>query len=80
MGGAELFPAGQGGAKKRVNRLIQKFDNSASIVIEIFEVHYDVLIKEKKFILTFYKGISVNKIVTIYTQSQMKRSSYSFLL
>ena len=56
MCGAELFPAGRGGAgrgqksagrggaKERVNRLIQKFDNSAYIVMEIFVVYYDVLI------------------------------------
>ena len=54
MCGAELFPAGRGqksagrgGAKERVNRLIQKFDNSAYIVMEIFVVYYDVLINEK---------------------------------
>ena len=58
MCGAELFPAGRGGvgrgqksagrggAKERVNRLIQKFDNSAYIVMEIFVVYYDVLINE----------------------------------
>ena len=38
--------AGRGGAKERVNRLIQKFDNSAYIVMEIFVVYYDVLINE----------------------------------
>ena len=32
----------RGGAKKRANRLIQKFNKSAYIVIEIFVVHYDV--------------------------------------
>ena len=36
----------RGGAKERVNRLIQKFDKSAYIVIEIFVVYYDVLINE----------------------------------
>ena len=65
MCGAELFPAGRGGArtkirgagrgegenprggaKERVNWLIQKFDNSACIVMEIFVVYYDVLINE----------------------------------
>ena len=46
MCGAELFPAGRGGAKERVNRLIQKFDKSAYIVMEIFVVYYDVLINE----------------------------------
>ena len=34
------------GAKERVNRPIQKFDNSAYIVMEIFVVYYDVLINE----------------------------------
>ena len=38
--------AGRGGAKERVNRLIQKFDKSAYIVMEIFVVYYDVLINE----------------------------------
>ena len=38
--------AGRGGAKERVNRLIQKFENSAYIVMEIFVVYYDVLINE----------------------------------
>ena len=53
MCGAELFPAWRGedenprgGAKKCVNRLIQKFDKSAQIVMEIFVVYYDVLINE----------------------------------
>ena len=58
MCGAELFPAGRGGARTKirgarrggakecVNRLIQKFDNSAYIVMEIFVVYYDVLINE----------------------------------
>ena len=36
----------RGGAKERVNRLIQKFDKSAYIVMEIFVVYYDVLINE----------------------------------
>ena len=36
----------RGGAKERVNRLIQKFENSAYIVMEIFVVYYDVLINE----------------------------------
>ena len=36
----------RGGAKKRINRLIQKFDKSAYIVMEIFIVYYDVLINE----------------------------------
>ena len=51
--GRGFFPAERGedknprgGAKERVNRLIQKFDKSAQIVIEIFVVHYDVLINE----------------------------------
>ena len=38
--------AGRGGAKERVNRLIQKFDKSAYIVMEIFVVYNDVLINE----------------------------------
>ena len=38
--------AGRGGAKERVNRLIQKFGKSAYIVMEIFVVYYDVLINE----------------------------------
>ena len=38
--------AGRGGAKECVNRLIQKFENSAYIVMEIFVVYYDVLINE----------------------------------
>ena len=53
MGRAELFPAGRGedenprgGAKERVNRLIQKFNNSVYIVMEIFVVYYDILINE----------------------------------
>ena len=46
-GGAFSSGAGQGGAKERVNRLIQKFDKSAYIVMEIFIVYYDVLINEK---------------------------------
>ena len=53
MGGAELFPAGRGkgenprgGAKERVNQLIQKFVKSVKIVMEIFVVFYDVLINE----------------------------------
>ena len=37
---------GRGGAKKRVNPLIQKFDKSAYIVMEIFVVYNDVLINE----------------------------------
>ena len=47
-GGAKvkIRGAGRGGAKERVNRLIQKFDNSAYIVMEIFVVYYDVLINE----------------------------------
>ena len=45
-GGAFSSGAGQGGAKERVNRLIQKFDKSAYIVMEIFVVYYDVLINE----------------------------------
>ena len=62
MGGAENFPAGQGegenprgGAgrgKKHINWLIQKFDKSAWIVIEIFLVHYDVLKGKGKHILS----------------------------
>ena len=36
----------RGGAKERVNRLIQKFDKSAYIVMEIFVVYYDVLKNE----------------------------------
>ena len=36
----------RGGAKERVNRLIQKFDKSAYIVMEIFVVYNDVLINE----------------------------------
>ena len=36
----------RGGAKERVNRLDQKFDKSAYIVMEIFVVYYDVLINE----------------------------------
>ena len=58
MCGAELFPAGRGGAgrgqksagrggaKERVNQLIQKSDKKAYIVMEIFIVYYDVLINE----------------------------------
>ena len=45
-GGAFSSGAGRGGAKERVNRLIQKFDKSAYIVMEIFVVYYDVLINE----------------------------------
>ena len=45
-GGAFSGGAGRGGAKERVNRLIQKFDKSAYIVMEIFVVYYDVLINE----------------------------------
>ena len=45
-GGAFSSGAGRGGAKERVNRLIQKFENSAYIVMEIFVVYYDVLINE----------------------------------
>ena len=52
-GGAELFPAGRGedenlrgGAKKRVNQLIWKFDKSAYIVTGGFVLQYGVLIKE----------------------------------
>ena len=52
MYGAANFPAGRGGAKKRVNRLIKKFDKSAQIVIDIFVVHYDVLIKKN--IISFH--------------------------
>ena len=37
---------GRGGAKERVNQLIQKFDKSAYIVMEIFVVYIDVLINE----------------------------------
>ena len=59
MCGAELFPAGwgedenprggqgRGGAKKRVNQLIKKFDKSAYIVTGGFVLQYGVLIKEK---------------------------------
>ena len=53
MGEAEHSPAGwgedenqRGGAKKRVNRLIQKFGKSAKIFIDIFVVYYDLLINE----------------------------------
>ena len=53
MGGAELFPAGRGenenprgGAKKRVNQLIWKFDKIALIVTGGFVLQYGVLIKE----------------------------------
>ena len=45
-GGAFSSGAGRGGAKERVNQLIQKFDKSACIVMEIFVVYYDVLINE----------------------------------
>ena len=47
-GGAKvkIREAGRGGAKERVNWLIQKFDKSAYIVMEIFVVYYDVLINE----------------------------------
>ena len=45
-GGAFSSGAGRGGAKERVNRLIQKFNKSAYIVMEIFVVYYDVLINE----------------------------------
>ena len=45
--------AGRGGAKKRVNRLIQKFENSAYIVMEIFVVYYDVLINKTIISSTF---------------------------
>ena len=38
--------AGRGGAKEPVNRLIQKFEKSAYIIMEIFVVYYDVLINE----------------------------------
>ena len=34
------------GAKKPVNQLIQKFNKSAYIVMQIFVVYYDVLINE----------------------------------
>ena len=40
--GALMYLQGE----KRVNQLIQKFDKSAQTVIEIFVVHFDVLIKE----------------------------------
>ena len=70
MCGAELFPAGRGGARKKirgagegenlrggakecVNRLIQKFNKSAYIVMEIFVVYYDALINEMKSPLIF---------------------------
>ena len=58
MCGAELFTAGRGGdknprggpgrggAKKRVNQLIWKFDKSAYIVTGGFVLQYGVLIKE----------------------------------
>ena len=35
----------RGGPKKGVNRLLQKFDTNAQIVIEIFLVYHDVLKK-----------------------------------
>ena len=45
--GTKIRGAGRGGAeRKRVNRLIQKFDTSTYIVMEIFVVYYDVLINE----------------------------------
>ena len=53
MCGTELFPAGRGedknprgGAKERVNRLIQKFDKSAYIVTGGFVLQYGALINE----------------------------------
>ena len=42
---------GQGGAKKRVNQLIQKFDKSAEMVTGGFVLQYGALIKEN---ITFY--------------------------
>ena len=45
-GGAGEDQNPRGGAKERVNRLIQKFDKSTYIVMEIFVVYYDVLINE----------------------------------
>ena len=42
----------RGGAKERVNRLIQKFDKSACIVMEIFVVNCKVLMNEIHY-LTF---------------------------
>ena len=36
----------RGEAKKRVNRLIQKFDKSTEIVMEIFVLCHDISIKE----------------------------------
>ena len=38
--------AGWGNTKKLVNRLIQKFDKSAEIVMEIFVLCHDISIKE----------------------------------
>ena len=46
MRGRGQKSAGRGGAKERVNRLIQKFDKCAYIVMEIFVVYNDVLINE----------------------------------
>ena len=45
-GGAKANIREAGGAKERVNRLIQKFNKSAYIGMEIFVVYYDVLINE----------------------------------
>ena len=45
-GGAFSSGAGQGGAKERVNRLIQKFDKSAYIVTRGFVLQYGALINE----------------------------------
>ena len=44
---------GRAGAKKRVNWLIQKFDKSAIIVIEIFAVYSDLLKRKTFYPLTF---------------------------
>jgi uncharacterized FlaG/YvyC family protein len=45
----------QGGAKKRVNPRIKKFDKSVKIVVDNFIMHYVVLIKEKSTFSQFQK-------------------------
>ena len=59
MGREELFPAGRGKDEnprgEKARKLIQKFDKTAQIFIEIFVVHYDVLIKENIIYFHFKK-------------------------
>ena len=64
---------GRGGTKKRVNRLLQKFDQSAQI--EIFVVYHDVLIKENIIFFHFQKVFSAKKIAVSVTRPERPKGA-----